>query len=178
VAGQRGSARARGEGTGRRRPHGKPNSRAVILQRRRLVARLLIRGVGPSEILIQLRGEGWQVSERTIFRDIAAVQRQWAKQVNLAKDAERAVQQLLVRSLERNRQAWQLYHETTNDSVKASVLRQLREEDAHILSVLQSLGALPKEPDRLVTEQGWEVRLRELRAQQMAQNKGISTLQD
>lgn len=140
-------------------------SAAEVLQRRRKVERYLIRRYSPSEIQALLKVDGDDVSLRTVFRDLEALRSQRGKRLAYVKELREAVGEMLALYRERQRELWQLFHARgTSDAVQASCIRQLREEDAQILAVLQSLGQLPKEADRLRVE-SWEDELRKLTSQ-------------
>jgi transposase len=131
-------------------------SASAVLQRRRQVERYVLRRVSPAEISTLL-----QVSLRTVYRDLQALRRQRGKRLAPARELKEAVEDMVSLYHERQRALWLQLSEERNGAVRLGILRALREEDAQILEVLQSLGQLPKEADRVRVE-SWEDELRKL----------------
>lgn len=123
------------------------NSPANIETRREKVKLLLSLGFNHSEIARQL-----VVSRRTILYDIKAIKAGWRAQYEKI-DLKELVGEILHELNQRRQQLYKIFQaEGQKDYMKLRALKQLGDEQERMVNILQSLGVVYKEPDKLNAE--------------------------
>jgi len=120
-------------------------SRTKVLQRRREVVSLLVRGVPPGEIAEMLK-----VARETIYNDIRYIRSGRNEALN-AHSRREIVAQLYLNLQVRVRYLWDLADTAEPDYVRVRIMQELRLNDEHILNKLPPIlsGAELKEDEAM-----------------------------
>ena len=118
-------------------------SRTKVLQRRRDVASLLVRGIAPGEI-----AEILEVTRQTVYNDVRVI-RSGKNDALFAHTRMEIIAQLYLNAQERMKYLWRLVEEAEKNYVKVQALRELRLNDERITGKLPEPGkdSLEQEED-------------------------------
>ena len=105
-----------------------------ILERRRKVTSLLVRGLSPGEIAQVLN-----VPRETIYNDIRIIRSRKNEEL-VAHSRRETIIQLILNVHERTKQLWDIVHKTESQYVKLMALKELRVQDELILENVGMLG--------------------------------------
>ena len=119
-----------------------------VLQRRREVTTLLVRGMAPGEIAEML-----EVPCHTIYNDIRVI-RSGSNEALMAHTRKEIAAQLFLNAQERAKYLWRLVDRTQKDSTKLQALKELRLNDERITWRLPAI-ADPREP----VVEPWAIRI-------------------
>ena len=126
--------------------------RTEVLQRRREVTTLLVRGVSPGEIAERLG-----VRRRTIYNDIRAV-RSGRNEALVAHSRREIVAQLYLNAQARSRYLWNLADTAKSEYVMVRVMHELRLNDEHFTKVLPAIRTPAQERAAAAKEKQQEAR--------------------
>ncbi len=130
--------------------------KAQLKKRRSQVKKMLVRGVTQEKMAEQL-----DVTRRTVARDVKHIKEEIKDKIK-----EEPIEEVLT-DLEATldilkQEYWKIYHdkEATN-SVKLRALKSINESVENRIKLLQKLGVVREEPDKLEIKEGYEEKLRE-----------------
>jgi predicted transcriptional regulator len=113
------------------------------IERQEKVEKLIGRGLSQAEISQTL-----DVSRATIMRDVRQIKKKILAQIE-KKDVADFVMQIELNHVASLRELWKLYLQTKNESVKLGCLKQVNQQLAVTLDMLQKLGILDKAAEKI-----------------------------
>ena len=117
--------------------------RTKVLERRREVTSMLVRGVSPGEI-----AEILDVPRQTVYNDIRAV-RSGRNEALIAHTRREITAQLYLNAQERARSLWRIADTAQSDYVRVLALKELRLQDQCIVRKLLPVEYLTKEQEKM-----------------------------
>jgi len=122
------------------------NSKENIEVRREKVKLLLSLGFPQSEIARQLK-----CSLRTIANDVKEIRKEWAVQIKNI-DLNQLVAEMRYELDNRRREFYDIIQNTNSDQIKINALKALGDEETRLMNILQSVGMVHKEPEKIKAE--------------------------
>ncbi len=128
-------------------PKRKKWDREMVKKRRRELCTFMFRGIAMYRVK-KLIAEKYDCTEETVMLDWKK-RAQWLDTVFDVpiENPELLLMDILAEHQEIKRECWKLYHECPNENIKLGAMKQVMNVNHELLEMLQSVGAINKEPD-------------------------------
>lgn len=134
-----------------------------LLNRRKECLKYALRGINTSEWVRKL-ADKYDVAKDTIYTDWRK-RKEWIPEVYECADVIDPAKDMLVEKKQAREEAWKIYHNATTDqlSSKIGALKIIDRSVNDHIEMLQSLGKIHKEAEKLEVKSDMDVSVDELR---------------